>query len=60
MTDDFLARGILPSNDLTGDADFDQNDVDSDDFLDDEDAQLGALTETSELLDIDASLKERG
>ena len=62
MTDDFIAGGILPSNDLTGDTDFDQNDVDSDDFLDDEDTQLGVLTETSELLDIDdedVSLEER-
>ena len=34
MTDDFLT-GIVPVDDTTGDADFDPNAIESDDFLDD-------------------------
>jgi hypothetical protein len=36
MVDDFITGGILPiDGDVTGDADFDPNAVESDDFLDD-------------------------
>ena len=34
MTDDFLT-GVVPDDGTTGDADFDPNAVESDDFLDD-------------------------
>lgn len=50
MTDDFLT-GVVPNDDATGDADFDPNAVESDDFLDDPKELALGLEEG--LLDID-------
>ena len=43
MSDDFLVGGILPSDDVSSDGEFDPNAVDSDAFLDDPEDVLDPL-----------------
>lgn len=43
MTDDFVADGILPSDVISGDGEFDPNEFESDDILDDVDGEVDPL-----------------